>query len=401
MAEKDSDAVTPPEGKTTIDDRMFFEPERLGYASAASIADRIAAEIGRAVKDQVVVIAGAQLLADLTNLQAVHLRLESLRQEYAALSWLTEGVVARWRALDEGLGAVPVQPGAELSLAAGLNPVGAALQAAIGLVSLLREDVEYRGAKTEVDALAFEIALADGLKARQAKSVFIPDLMVMNTAEGGGGSLRERLSRVQEARTNAWKIIGPLVAGLVRLEAELDIATSEKDQARVDSLAAQISELRRDMEPVSDPLSRADRALAELQTQWNQVDAAHVTMLARLLRAEVIRAKNPLYVHARVVSSGGHHRVSRNLFRMLFLGDGLSFAGGATVRWALLGADGAVEMGGIMVERRRTSSLFGTERVAQYGGGAQRQSTSGFYGHGRHDTSPPGAEIIDRVEDGA
>jgi hypothetical protein len=46
---------------------------------------------------------------------------------------------------------------------------------------------------------------------------------------------------------------------------------------------------------------------------------------------------------------------------MLFLGDGLSFAGGATVRWALLDAEGAVVKGGIMVERRRTSSLFSNE----------------------------------------
>jgi hypothetical protein len=365
MADSDSNAVTPLEGKTTIDDQMFFEPERLSYVSAAAIAGNIAAEIEEEIKGQVVVIAGTQLLVDLTNLQAVYLRLESLRKEYSALTSLVEIVVGRRLAakkITEEDAAPQSESNPSLATAMmGITPVGAAFQAAIGLASLLREDVEYHGAKTTVDTLAFEIALADRLKVSEAKSVFIPDLMLMQTAQSGGGSLQERLNQVQQARTNAWEIIGPLVAELVRLEADLDLAVKEKDQARVNALTTQVSELRRDMQPVSDPLSRADRALAELQTQWNEADSSNVSMLARLLRAEVIQSRNPRYVHARVVSSGGHHRIRRNLFRMLFLGDGLSFAGGATVRWALLDAEGAVLKGGIMVERRRTSSRFGNE----------------------------------------
>ncbi len=72
-------------------------------------------------------------------------------------------------------------------------------------------------------------------------------------------------------------------------------------------------------------------------------------LLGRLLRAEAIAAlAPPAYLHAAVVSSGGHHRTSQSLLRMIFLGDGLSFASGATVRWALLEANGAVsEHGGI------------------------------------------------------
>jgi hypothetical protein len=72
--------------------------------------------------------------------------------------------------------------------------------------------------------------------------------------------------------------------------------------------------------------------------------------LARLLRAEAIRVRQPAFLNAAVVASGGHNRIIRNLFRMLFLGDGLSFAGGATVRWALLGSDG------ILIARRSSSS---------------------------------------------
>jgi capsule polysaccharide export protein KpsE/RkpR len=61
-------------------------------------------------------------------------------------------------------------------------------------------------------------------------------------------------------RAAAWEKIGPLVAELVQLEADLDAAAEKKDQARVDSLKAEISKLRRDMQPVSDPLSSRPRA---------------------------------------------------------------------------------------------------------------------------------------------
>jgi hypothetical protein len=73
--------------------------------------------------------------------------------------------------------------------------------------------------------------------------------------------------------------------------------------------------------------------------------------LARLLRAEAIKTEEPIYLHAVVVSSGGHHRIARSLWRTMFYGDGLTFVGGATVRWSLLAADGSIEKGGIRVER--------------------------------------------------
>ena len=81
-----------------------------------------------------------------------------------------------------------------------------------------------------------------------------------------------------------------------------------------------------------------------------------LNQLARLLRAEVIQKKQPIYLHAKVVSSGGHHRISRSLFRTLFVGDGLSFAGGAIVRWGLLTGTGELLLGGILSEAIARSS---------------------------------------------
>jgi hypothetical protein len=100
--------------------------------------------------------------------------------------------------------------------------------------------------------------------------------------------------------------------------------------------------------------------LSDLQTQWNQTDAASgMTVLARLLRAEAIRKLDPLYLHAAIVTSGGYNRITHNLFRTLFVGDGLSFTGGTVARWALLEDDGTVKLGGIASAQITWGTLFG------------------------------------------
>jgi hypothetical protein len=360
MADKEKDSVTPLEGKTSVDAQMFFEPEALSYLSAVTVAEQIASALLTDINGKNVVIAGERLLADFTNLQAILIRLDSLHYDYESIAQLAEDVrttrseEAKAAAADMNL-LVPAAA-LETTISAAINPIGAALNAAIGLVSLFREDVEYRGIKTVIDSLAFEIALAESIKKHCATAVFIPDLMILNEPLTAEGSLSDGLNKVQQAKTDAWTVVGPLVAELVELEANLDLASRNNGQELVNALTLQISKLRRDMQPISDPLSRADRMLSELQNQLVEPDETKISMLARLLRAEVIRSTQPIYIHAKVVSSGGHHRISRNLFRMLFLGDGLSFAGGVIVRWALLLESGAVEKGGLCVERRKSST---------------------------------------------
>lgn len=368
MADKENESVTPLEGKTSVDAQMFFEPEGLSYKSAIAVAEEIASALAKDIKKNKVVIAGERLLADFTNLQAVLIRLKGLTKDYDSLAQLAKDIrakrseEAKTPAADMHL----VQPAVATlgtTISAAINPIGTALDAAIGLVSLFREDVEYRGIKPVIDPLAFEVSLAASLKKHRATDVFIPDLMVLNEPCTGEGSLSDGLHKVQQAKTDAWTVVGPLVAELVELEANLDLASRKNDQVLVNTLTLQISELRRDMQPISDPLSRADRMLSELQNQLVEPDETKISTLARLLRAEVIRSQKPVYIHAKVVSAGGHYRISRSLFRMLFLGDGLSFAGGVIVRWALLLESGAVKKGGLCIKRRKSStwSMFFTD----------------------------------------
>jgi hypothetical protein len=298
----------------------------------------------------IVAIAGIHLLADFANLQASYLILDSLGQDYESI-----GGQASALADDRSLSVAHFE--SEVPRAASLTQIpdatttlSAVVGATLGLVGMFRADVDYHGEKTVVDALAFEIALAAEIKARGATKVFVPDLMVIPAMKAVKDSLQDRLDRVQRAKAKAWASVGPLVSELVRIEGELDQAVANKDQAAVDALSREVSDMRRDLAPVADPLSRLDQRLSELQIQWNQVDSSSgLLQLARLLRAEAIKAEKPLFLHATVVSSGGFYRISRNLFRMFFMGDGLSFAGGATVRWALLNHDGSVEKGQIIV----------------------------------------------------
>ena len=351
-------SATPLEGKTTIDEKMFFEPERLSYQSAVAIADAIASAVKPEVVGKTVVIAGTQLLTDLANLRATYSTLDSLTRDYASVAELGKKVLER--RLQPITDPVPIASADALvgaALTGVIAPATALITAAVGLISLFREDVEYHGAKALVDTLAFEIALASQLIENEARAVIIPDLKVDLNTSTGADSLSFRLAKVQAAKGEAWAVIGPMISELVQLEAELEKAGRENNQPEFDRISEVVSDLRRDMQPISDPLSRSDQRLSDLQNQWNRRDeTSGLAELARLLRAECIFELKPTYLHAKVISSGGHHRISRSLLRTLFVGDGLSFAGGAIARWAFLGESGSVTKGGILV-RRATGSF--------------------------------------------
>jgi hypothetical protein len=378
-------AVTPLQGTTTVDDKMVFGPQRLSYASADAIAAQITSQVKNEVSGRLVIIANTALLVDFSNLQAVYLNLESLQSDYNAVSSYADAMNQRRagavrKPKRAGLEVVEMGPDAEAGAAAvgiaaltaaavpPLAPVTAAITAAIGLVSLFRQDVVYQGTVTTVDGLAFELALAARVRAAGASRVYVPDLAFMPSVDPGPGSIRNRLANIQASKVKAWGAIGPALAELVCLEAQLDVATREKNQKSVDQLSSEVASLRSDLDPVTAPLNRADQKLSDLQTQWNQTEATSgMTVLARLLRAEAIRELNPRYLHAAIVASGGYNRISHNLFRTLFVGDGLSFTGGTVARWALLEDSGAVTLGGVASAQITWGTLLGLkDRLRQF-----------------------------------
>jgi hypothetical protein len=368
MAANTLPGVTPLEGATTVDEKLTFEPDRLSYRSAGVLAREIAKRCASRVNQPTVVIAGAQFLADLANLQACYLTLDDLKETYHSLIPHSRATIDRMAARPLISDALHAQALTAATAAAALLPtpvagVAAAVNAALGIAALFRQNVTFSGRQTKVDELAFEVALAADVKSRTSATVYLPDLMVLAPLTKPG-SLHARLLALEKVRFAVWQTAGPLVSQLVLLEGKLAQAVQSKDQAQVDSLTAQVSDLRRDLDPLTAALDRSDRRLSELQAQWANVDQnSQMSLLARLLRAEALKEKNPIYLHAQIVSSGGYVRTTRSLLSTIFTGDGVSFQGGVVVRWALLDRDGSVQDGGILTKSRwaDTLSIFETE----------------------------------------
>jgi hypothetical protein len=346
----------PQSGTTTIDDKMRFGPQRMAYGATKDLAIEIADAVSDHIKGKVVVIAGTQLMTDFANLEATKVTLAGLEGEYSRIAEFVASMSESARRGPDGAAKLPVRAARSdaagmVAAAAGANPFVAA---AVGVLNLLRSDVEYHGTQTSIDRLAFELHVAGALQRRGAAKVFVPDLMVQPHTSVTDSKLLETLEKVASAKRAAWLAVAPLVTRLARAEALLDHAISEKqDAATLEKLRVEVREARQDLEPFNAPLSHADQIFDALQAQWREIKQdAELSGLARMLRIEAIKKLDPVFVHCAVVDSGGHHRIRKNLLWMIFIGDGLTFTGGAVARWGLLAPDGAVELGGIVSATR-------------------------------------------------
>src|SRR6185503_16784138 len=122
------------------------------YESANLLAVQIANTVATAVKDCTVIIAGTQLLSDFSNLRAVYLSLEILAHDYENLAGLGKGLAERRLhvGVDHPLMAAP-EAMFTAAISSAIAPATALANAALGLISHFRSDVEYRGATTSVD----------------------------------------------------------------------------------------------------------------------------------------------------------------------------------------------------------------------------------------------------------
>lgn len=352
-----ADDIKPLDGKTTVDDKVVFEPQRLSYDAARVIAEKIARRISARTRDKLVVIAGTQLLADFSNLVATKAVLEELANEYDALAEATHA-------------STPVLPAKvrshrfrstellNLNLAAPLGAVTAGVQGALALLSLFRQDVDYKGVPVSIDTLGFELELAARIRMHKASEVIVPDFALLAAPEKGAGALRTLVEKVKEARA---KVILAAVSKIPQPKHDdiaEDVIEKKSGSHVVDLNDLPSPEPRSNLEMVREVFDQIDQHFTDLQTQLAKGDAdgSGLTMLARLYRAEALNARSPMLVHVRVLLAGGSNRIERSLFRTLFSGDGLSATGGAVVSWAILSERGAIEDGGMFAESLSAAS---------------------------------------------
>ncbi len=345
--------IPPLDGRTTTDDKMQFQPERLSYQSATKAAKRIADHVQTGVKDKDVIVGGTRYVADLNTLRSAVAVLENLVQDYAKLADAGERMSARTREPEV------VGDGGGHSLEAMHLPAGRALTAAVQtgltLASLFRQDVEYQGQSQVLDAIAIELELAVHLKRGGARNVYVPDLTIVPPVDPEMSPLYSRLRIAHGERARCWSAMAPLSARLALLEAGLDDAARRKDEPAVAAAMASIQALRRDLDPIATPLARVDQRFNELESTLSQASASDngLTVLARLFRVEYLASVAGLHLHVQVLSAGGHNRIVRSLLRTMFTGDGLSSTGGVVVSWAILNDTGAVIDGSLVTVTER------------------------------------------------
>ena len=190
-----AESIKPLEGTTTVDDKMTFEPERLSYVAARTVARCIVTKARDQIGNAAVVIAGDAFLADLGNLSTAKMQLGMLTDDFRRVA----------QSLDAPSRISP-QSGIERTMAipAIVPAVTAGLQGALGLVSLLRENVEFHGVVTKIDPRAFEIALAAELRKQDVTDVYVPDLMVVETPLETDGSLRGTWNAMMSRSESSW-----------------------------------------------------------------------------------------------------------------------------------------------------------------------------------------------------
>ena len=195
-------SITPLDGKTTVDDKVRFEPERLSYQSASLIAERIARRVSKELEGWSVVIVDTSTVADIANLEATFFELTQLANDYEALAERAVQLHERRSERSEDSVKTKLPPGSgviqeSFVVAPVITAATTAISAGLGLMSLFRQDVELHGTETSIDSLSFKIALAEQLCSKT--KVLIAELYVPHKEDLSKSKLQQQMAQVRAA----------------------------------------------------------------------------------------------------------------------------------------------------------------------------------------------------------
>jgi hypothetical protein len=394
VTNSDERRITPLEGTTTVDEKVFIESETLAYFALDKVCAQIAQEVYDTRAWHVVLLNDA-MSADIQNYFAVLTELKILEKSYASL----------------------------VSKQLSMTGSAAAIGPAIELLGLFRESTSFSGRKFEIQERPLMAALAGKLITKKI-SVRMPALFPVGGVAGPDSvfanvvqplitdirrlqeqleeryslpqpdsealpsgwqqllsalqSLANRLASVQQelmklaasdtnkpgkenspadrvaelfqpvlvARRDAMGEIGPKLRQIAELDEEL--GRLEKgdplDPAKIAMAREKIAGLQSELRPALVLLEKTDSQFTELQNSMSKVEEkSGLSRFARLVRAsEILGRKEAAFLYASVVSAGGAYRVSRNLLQTMFWKGNWSFSGGCIVWYTLFGADGTI-----------------------------------------------------------
>lgn len=347
-------APKPLEGATTVDDNMKFEVEALSHVAVGALASQIAVRIKEMIRPN------APVRIIFLNEGLAH-ALEFHQSFLAQLGILKSSFLGAAQAAEQGLKPLPKKgqkPSKAFrapsgSGAASITAVGA-VSAAVNLLALFRQDTNYYGRKVEISEPALVVELARHLN--EIEGVSFRWLGLGLSAETFlGSTLSPRfLTELQDVMGDRDEATGKIhrlavaIGNLPKNDAKIKPAQFALDQAH-------------ELHDSADGILR--QLTSSLSNPDQETGVAPIQLLKRAseLQTEIIQNHTKLYLlYARVETAGGSYRVRRNLFRTLFLGDGVSFSGGSVASFALFEPDGEFVLSGNL---RRREAFLSFERM--------------------------------------
>jgi hypothetical protein len=320
-------------GITTIDDKVRIDVEIEAYEQLRQALGRISRQVSASLScPATLAIVDGDVAQGLDLIAALPTQLRLLQ---AAFACVEQGAAAAFSSLS---GADSMWTGANLA-------------AALDLLSAFRQDTAFLGREVVIAPFGLAAAAAEALGGT-SRRVLHPGL----TVPGSGGSLEPAffadIAKVLEAR-NAAHAAYLRLASRVQSMAPGDRQRSAAN-AMLDQVRAQFDSADAVFRALDDLLTRSDPPSA--------VPALQCMIAADRLLSAVQSASTEcvVFLHLRVLASGGSYRITRSLLQTMFTGDGATYNAGVVVGWALLDRSGTVKASGIVGRKspfRRLASI--------------------------------------------
>ena len=367
------------EGKTTIDDKVVIESEVLSNIAVQEISKQIANRVNDIV----------QITATDNDKATIYIHDTSLHTAIRADQYFQvqkQDILTQKNELDTEFGKlVPctlnsiINYNQEKSLVGGRSFLGAAIAArsAIDLLSLFRQDTEFKGRSFTVREEALVAQVAHEIKKQKINAVVVyPSLMppgLSNISDSNNNSdLIRSIKKLQNVRSSGAQRIRKLQIEIEnnsrkRTELEEHIKSLEEDD---EERQATQSVRNQELSVATDKLKGVticEQTLEKLKPAYadlndlvgtllgillNTKEGAGNSLLGTLLTAESIlnrlRRDNVYFLSLKPVAAGGSYRIRRNLFTTLFTGPLLSYSGGAIITFMLLDKDSTIVTSGTL-----------------------------------------------------
>jgi hypothetical protein len=335
------------DGKTTVDDKVFLECEFLCHLALSKVAEKIALEVCEATNGRSldkapirIVLLDQSLVLSLQMLAALELQLALFEKAFRAIAPGTSSREKRGMRL---AGVVP-----------SLKDFTGGVEGVLDLLGLFRQDTQFSGRPVAIKENALFLEIAHFLL-RHEFEVMYPKLLSFQAKEPmqlSQARLGDLFDAVFRERQGAVERLRPLLQSSAQIEREILIREREFVTAiptrqaeltlEIQDLKNQLIGVRRNLDPDLVLFESTDVQLTDLQKSLVAVDPkSGMVALHQLNQAaaavEQFRAapKEAYFLFAEGIAAGGTIRIRRNLWRTLFLGDGVEFSGGAIVAYGL------------------------------------------------------------------